>query len=575
MSIYTLGLNIYHADSSSCLMKNGRLICAYEEERLNRVKHWAGIPFKAISECLKHEKINLTDIKIITVNSNPNSNLKEKLLYTLHSKNIINDATSFLKRQSKKLTLKNELEKYFKKTIKAKIVRFDHHLSHIASSYYLSGFKSATGISIDGFGDFCSLAIASCKGKKIEVLKRTFYPNSLGVFYEGITQILGFNNYGDEYKVMGLSAYGKPVFKKKLEKIIKFNEINFIKLDLEYFLHTKKNFHYKFNGTPKSKPLMNKKKILKLLSIDTEKLNQFETKANIASSAQKIFEEIFLKIINKSLTYNKSKNLVLSGGCVMNCLANGKLSNHQNYKNIFIPYCPGDNGGAIGSALLSYDKKISLKSFQNPYLGLRKNNRNELIPFLNKKNLKFIEYSNYKKVNKKLVSLLVKKKIIAVFRDNMEFGSRALGNTSILCDPRLTDAKKIINSKVKLRENFRPFAPSILESDVKNWFNTSIKSPYMSFVAKFKNKKKSLVPAVCHIDQTGRLQTVSKKLNPSFYDLLNEFKKKTKVPILLNTSFNENEPIVDNQLRAIETFLRTSLDFLVINNFLISKKNVK
>ena len=157
----------------------------------------------------------------------------------------------------------------------------------------------------------------------------------------------------------------------------------------------------------------------------------------------------------------------------------------------------------------------------------------------------------------------------------MEFGSRALGNTSILCDPRLTDAKKIINSKVKLRENFRPFAPSILESDVKNWFNTSIKSPYMSFVAKFKNKKKSLVPAVCHIDQTGRLQTVSKKLNPSFYDLLNEFKKKTKVPILLNTSFNENEPIVDNQLRAIETFLRTSLDFLVINNFLISKKNVK
>ena len=574
MNIYTLGLNIYHADSSSCLMKNGRLVCAYEEERLNRIKHWAGIPFKAINECLKYGKINLTDIKVITINSNPYSNIKEKILYTINSKNLINDATSFFKRQTKKLTFKNELEKHFKKKIKAKIIRYDHHLSHIASSYYLSGFKNATGISIDGFGDFCSLAIASCKNREIKILKRTFYPNSLGVFYEGITQVLGFNNYGDEYKVMGLSAYGKPIFKKKLEKIIEFDKSKFIKLNLEYFLHTKKNFDYKFNGTPKSKPLINKKKILKLLSIDNKKLNEFETKANLASSAQKIFEEIFFKIINQSIKYNRSENLVLSGGCVMNCLANGKLSSKRIYKNIFIPYCPGDNGGAIGSAILSYDKKISVKSFQNPYLGLRNNNKKELIVFLKKNNLKFFEYPNYKKINQRLVLELIKKKIIAIFRNDMEFGSRALGNTSILCDPRLPNAKKVINSKVKLREKFRPFAPSILERDVQKWFETSIKSPYMSFVLKFQRNKKDLIPAVCHIDQTGRLQTVNEKINPYFYDLLKEFKKKTKVPMLLNTSFNENEPIVENQFRAIETFKRTSLDFLIINNFLISKKNV-
>ena len=574
MNIYTLGLNIYHADSSSCLMKNGRLVCAYEEERLNRIKHWAGIPFKAINECLKYGKIDLTDIKVITINSNPYSNIKEKILYTINSKNLINNATSFFKRQTKKLTFKNELEKYFKKKIKAKIIRYDHHLSHIASSYYLSGFKNATGISIDGFGDFCSLAIASCKNREIKILKRTFYPNSLGVFYEGITQVLGFNNYGDEYKVMGLSAYGKPIFKKKLEKIIEFDKSKFIKLNLEYFLHTKKNFDYKFNGTPKSKPLINKKKILKLLSIDYKKLNKFETKANLASSAQKIFEEIFFKIINQSIRYNRSDNLVLSGGCVMNCLANGKLSSKRLYKNIFIPYCPGDNGGAIGSAILSYDKKISVKSFQNPYLGLRNNNKKELIVFLKKNNLKFFEYPNYKKINQRLVLELIKKKIIAIFRNDMEFGSRALGNTSILCDPRLPNAKKIINSKVKLREKFRPFAPSILETDVEKWFETSTKSPYMSFVLKFQRNKKDLIPAVCHIDQTGRLQTVNEKINPYFYDLLKEFKKKTKVPMLLNTSFNENEPIVENQFRAIETFKRTSLDFLIINNFLISKKNV-
>ena len=409
MNIYTLGLNIYHADSSSCLMKNGRLICAFEEERLNRIKHWAGIPFKAINECLKYEKINLCDIKFITVNSNPYSNIKEKILYTISSKNLINDVSSFLKRQSKKLTLKKELEKYFNLNIKAKIIRFDHHLSHIASSYYLSGFNNATGISIDGFGDFCSLAIASCKKNKIKILARTFYPNSLGIFYEGITQILGFKNYGDEYKVMGLSAYGKPIYKKRLEKIIEFDDLKFIKLNLEYFLHTKKNFDYKFNGTPKSKSLIDKK-ILKLLSIDNKKLNQFETKANIASSAQIIFEEIFFKIISKSLKYNKSQNLVLSGGCIMNCLANGKLSSKNIYKNIFIPYCPGDNGGAIGSALLSYNKKLSIKSFQNPYLGIRKNDKKELIYFLKKNNLKFSEYSNYKKINRKLVCELTKKK---------------------------------------------------------------------------------------------------------------------------------------------------------------------
>ena len=575
MHHYTLGLNIFHADSSSCLMRDGKLICAFEEERLNRIKHWAGIPFRSISECLKYEKINLKDINVITVNSNPYSNIKEKIFYTINSKNLINDVSSFFKRQSKKLSLKKELEKYFKTSIKGKIIRYDHHLSHIASSYYLSGFKNATGISIDGFGDFCSLAIASCHNNKIEILARTFYPNSLGVFYEGITQILGFKNYGDEYKVMGLSAYGKPMYKKKLEKIIEFDPFKFINLNLKYFLHTKKNFDYKFKGTPKSKPLIDKKKILKLLSIDNKKLNQFETKANIASSAQKIFEEIFFKIVQQSLRYYKSKNLVLSGGCAMNCLANGKLSSQNIYKNIFVPYCPGDNGGAIGSALLSYNKKLSIKSFQNPYLGLRNNNKKMLINFLKNNNLKFFEYSNYKKINQKLVSELTKKKIIAIFRNNMEFGSRALGNTSILCDPRLLNAKKIINSKVKLREKFRPFAPSILEQDVKKWFKTSIKSPYMSFVLKFQNKKKNLIPAVCHIDQTGRLQTVDKKLNPYFYDLLKEFKKKTNVPMLLNTSFNENEPIVENQFRAIKTFKRTSLDFLVINNFLISKKNVK
>ena len=572
MTHYTLGLNIFHADSSSCLMKDGKLVCAFEEERLNRIKHWAGVPFLSINECLKHAEIKIDDIDTITINSNPYSNLKNKFLYTVSSKNIFFNINSFLKRQSKKYSIIEEIEKFFKKKIKAKLIRFDHHLSHIASSYYLSGFKEATGISIDGFGDFCSLAISKCKGKNIKVLARTFYPNSLGVFYEGITQILGFKNYGDEYKVMGLSAYGKPTYQNKLESLIKYDEKKFINLNLNYFLHTKKGFNYTFDGVPKNSKLIDKKKFVKLLNLNISDLKNIKVKANIASSAQKIYEKIFFRIIDKSLKYNISRNLVLSGGCVMNCLANGKLINHKVYKKIFIPYCPGDNGGAIGSAILSYNKKINLKSFQNPYTGIRLNNEHELNSLIKKNKFSFVKFENNNDLNKRIVKELVNKKIIAILRNNMEFGSRALGNTSIICDPRLSNAKKIINSKIKLREKFRPFAPAILEKSVNKWFEGYIKSPYMSFVLKFKKNKKKLVPAVCHYDQTGRLQTVSKSQNPLFYNLIKVFEKKTKIPILLNTSFNENEPIVENQKRAIKTFKRTSIDFLNIDKYLIFKK---
>ncbi len=571
MPHYTLGLNIFHADSSSCLMKDGKLICAFEEERLNRIKHWAGVPLLSINECLKHAEIKIDDINIITINSNPYSNLKNKFLYTVNSKNIFFNINSFLKRQSKKYSIIREIEKFFKRKIKAKLLRYDHHLSHIASSYYLSGFKEATGISIDGFGDFCSLAISRCKGKNIKVLARTFYPNSLGVFYEGITQILGFENYGDEYKVMGLSAYGKPIYQSKLENLINYDEKKLIYLNLNYFLHTKKGFKYTFDGLPKISKLIDKRKFLKLLNISLRDLENIKVKANIASSAQKIYEKIFFRIIDKSLNYNKSRNLVLSGGCVMNCLANGKLTKHKVYKKIFIPYCPGDNGGAIGSALLSYNKKIDLKSFQNPYTGIRSNNENELNNLIKKNKFLFVKFKNYNDLNKKMVQELVKKKIIAILRNNMEFGSRALGNTSIICDPRLSNAKKILNSKIKLREKFRPFAPAILDKSVSKWFEGYIKSPYMSFVLKFRKNKKKLVPAVCHYDETGRIQTVSKNQNPFFYDLIRVFEKKTKIPILLNTSFNENEPIVESQKRAIETFKRTSIDFLNIDKYLIFK----
>ena len=352
MSI-VLGLNCNHADSSACIIKNGELLFAIEEERINRIKHWAGLPCASIDACLRYTNIDLSDVTDIAVNTNPLSNLHHKMIYLVKNYLFGEKKFEIAERLKKKLTLKKDINNFFNpKSLSKKInIHYiDHHISHIASAFYPSKFKKAVGLSIDGFGDFCSISIAKCENEKIDIIKKIFFPDSLGVFYESFTQLIGFKNYGDEYKMMGLSSYGEPKYYDIILKNL-FKEEKSIKLNLKYFNHTDKNYSYKFQGSPEQNNLFshNLKNLFNIdeLSID----NITDLQKDLASSVQKVFERKLFEIIKEIKNLNYSDNLVYAGGCALNSLANKKLHESNLFKNIFIPYAPGDGGGSIGAAL--------------------------------------------------------------------------------------------------------------------------------------------------------------------------------------------------------------------------------
>ena len=578
MSI-VLGLNINHADSSACIIKNGELLFAIEEERINRIKHWAGLPMESIKCCLYYTKISINEITDISINSNPLSNILPKSIYFL--KNYISGSKKYeiYQRLKNKINLKTILEeKFFPLTFSKnlKIHYIDHHLSHIASAFYPSKFDRAVGLSIDGFGDFCSIAIAKCDKNKISIIDKVYFPDSLGLVYEAFTQYLGFNNYGDEYKVMGLSSYGKPIYSKIIEDNI-LKKSNKFKLNLEYFNHTGKNFNYKFSGSPKQNKIFNNniENFLKL-SDKTDK-NFTLMQKDIASSVQKLFEKELMKICEKIYKLNFSENLVYAGGCALNSLANKKIFESNFFSKIYIPYAPGDAGGSIGSALQllkSKNKKINFKNLSSPYIGPNYENdeiQNEITNNKDLKDYSITKFENVDLLNQKIAKCIFENKIIGYFNNRMEFGARALGNRSILANPCNPNIKEIINLKIKRRENFRPFAPAILFEEKNKWFDNDISNPYMSHVENIKKEQRNKIPAVTHIDGTGRVQTVTEDINKNFYKLINEFYKLSNVPILLNTSFNENEPIVMNYKNAIDCFLRTKMDILVLNNQIIER----
>ncbi|MDA7470774.1 carbamoyltransferase [Candidatus Pelagibacter ubique] len=571
-----LGINCFHADSSACLIVDNKLVAAVEEERLNRIKHFAGLPIKSIEYCISKLDCDKELINNIAINSNPGSNFKDKLFYSLKNPTTLhNKLKNFFNRQKLKLNIGEQLKKNFGLK-NFKVHRIDHHLSHIASSYYACEFKECLAVSVDGFGDFASINIAKIDDGKIEILDKVVFPNSLGVFYEGITQYLGFPNYGDEYKMMGLAAFGQPTKYDELKKILFKDTLNPNKMNINYFNHHSNSFVYSFVGTPKQSELLNGKfnEIFNLKRTKEEKILQEHM--DLAASAQKLFEEIIFDLLKKYK--NISKNLILSGGCAMNSVANGHLVKKDIFENIFIPYAPGDGGGSIGAAAhVSYGlNKSKPKYVDNPYLGPSFTD-NEIEDAINRNTIdnqifKILKFENEKDTQKNLSKFLSEGKVVGYFQDSMEFGSRALGNRSILCDPRIKKIDEYLNLKIKRRESFRPFAPSIIESEVVNWFEQKCESPYMSFVLDIKENKKKLIPAVTHFNGTGRLQTVTEKLNKKYYNLINEFYKITKVPILLNTSFNENEPIVSSPDDAIKCFLRTKMDVLCLQNFIIVRK---
>ncbi len=570
-----IGINANHADSSACIIIDGKLVAAIEEERLNRIKHFSGYPIESINECLKIAKIKSTQITDIAFNTKPLSNFTQKSLFFL--KNLSFNKNQSTKRILKKINIKKKLFEYFELNKNVKFHFIEHHIAHIASAFFPSGFKKAYGLSIDGSGDFVTCAIAECENNKIKIKKKTFFPHSLGIFYHGMTQFIGFKKYGEEYKMMGLAAYGKPKYFEKIRNNLFINEPkSLVKLNLKYFNHQKPGYKYIAEDNLEIDQIYeNKLNDLFLDEINSEDSYE-DFQKNFASSVQKVYEFYFEKIISHILEKKFSKNLVYSGGCALNSTANQYITNNNHFDKVYINYAPGDNGGAIGAALsVSSNFTKVFENSSNPYLGTKYSNDN-IFTYLKSDTYKNqISYDVLK--NEDLFTLTAKilsdGNIIGWYQDEMEFGPRALGNRSILADPRNPNMKNIINKKIKRRESFRPFAPVTLKEFQSEWFESKFENPYMSSLNLVKKNKQSLVPAITHIDGTARVQTVDKEKNFKLTSLIESFNKITNVPILLNTSFNENEPIVMKPKEALDCILRNDLDYLVMNNILIKKNN--
>ena len=581
-----LGINSNHANASVCFLKNGEILYAMEEERINRIKNSTGFPSESIKAGLEYLELNIDEIKHVAINVDPYAAVIEKVQFTLKNLNTIREKFTKFANSLSKTNIKKELFKINNNSkFNFKLHNVEHHLSHIASAYHLSGYDNAIGISIDGSGDFTTTASSACKNNNIKVTKRIYYPHSLGIFYTALTQFLGFDNYGDEYKVMGLSAYGSDELVFKLSELINFREDGTFKLNLKYFTHhSKMNFMQIINKEVKIDNIINEIKLEELIGIKARKKNEKITDSHksLAFAIQFLYEKAFFNYLNFIQKKENITNLCLAGGCANNSSANGKILKKTNFKKVFIQPASTDAGGALGAALM-VDKKINKIShkvkIQNIYLGNSYSlkqidqaiNSNTLN--LKKLNIKiFRDLSNQNLINKS-VELITNKKIVAIFRDRIEWGSRSLGNRSIVGDPRLKNMKEILNAKIKLREDFRPFAPSVLLDKAHEWFDIDIDEelPFMMEVRKIHKEKKDLIPAVTHIDGTGRLQTVKESDNLFYYNLIKRFYEITNIPILLNTSFNENEPIVLTPNQAISTFLRTKIDGLILQNYLLLK----
>jgi carbamoyltransferase len=574
-----VGLNCYHADSAACLVVDGTVVGAVEEERLVRKKHWAGFPKKSILQLLGDSSMSATEVDFIAINRNPLSNIFPKVLYGL----LRDSSTSmrkFLNRSRIGHETMNEIRDIFPNIATKKIHYVDHHLAHLASGFFPSTFDRAALVSVDGFGDFCSTMVAEGANRDIKVHSKELFPHSLGILYQAVTQWLGFKNYGDEYKVMGMSSYGSDTLSSELSRLVELRAKGRFHLNLDFFQHH--NYTSTFtggDGTPRVEQLYSDR--LNCLLGPSRKPHEDikQIHLDVACSLQRLYERILFHILNEAYARCQTDQLVLTGGCAMNSLANGKIYQNTDFKQVYIPSSPGDSGGAVGAALYVANKfsEVQPQPMRSAYLGPAAKETDvehaveTLDDLVRRGDVEVTKFEAMSEVNVQTVNEICNGAVVGWYQGRMEWGPRALGNRSILADPRRSDMKDIINTKIKLREAFRPFAPSVLSETTSEWFEMSHEVPYMSSVFMVKEDKRAIIPAVVHVDGSGRLQTVKQQDNLAYYDLINEFYQRTGVPMLLNTSFNENEPIVSSPTQAANCFRRTSMDVLVLGKYFIKR----
>jgi carbamoyltransferase len=571
-----LGLNAFHGDSSACIYKNGVLIAATEEERIRRQKHWAGLPTESIKFCLHEAGITLRDVDYITVSRDPKAKFNEKIKHVLANFLTLKSLKSRAKNSVKVKNLKKEIADrlgFDVRSVKAQIHYVEHHRSHMASAFLVSPFDECAILSIDGFGDFTSTMRGIGQGNKIKVMDSVSYPHSLGIFYTAFTQLLGFPHYGDEYKVMGLAPYGHPKYVEEVRRAIILKPNGLFELNPKYFSHFKEGVEISWEGGDPHVGLLCSDYMVSVFgSVRAKDAQLTEFHKDLAASVQKVCEEVVFYMLKDLHDKTKLDSVCITGGVAQNSVCNGKITTFTPFKNVFVPPAGHDAGTSIGSALYLQHHTLNMPRsvFKNQaYTGAVYNNKS-IITFLESRGISFEEIED-DTLYDVVTDCLIDGGVVGWFQGRAEFGPRALGNRSILVDPRRADAKDILNQKIKRRESFRPFAPSILTEHVSDYFEINDNVPFMEKVFPIKKEKHSEIPAVTHVDGTGRLQTVSEGDNPRYYHLIHRFYEKTNVPILVNTSFNENEPIVNSPEHALECYLRTKMDMLVLGNILIQR----
>ncbi len=577
-----LGINAHHADASACILIDGKLIAAAEEERFRRIKHWAGFPSAAIDYCLREAGVSLNEVDHIAVNRDPNARMLQRVRFLLAKRPSMSAVKRRLENRAKIRDIKSEfVEAFHLDSLKPKLHHVEHHRAHLASAAFVSPFEESAVLSIDGFGDFVSSMWGVARGNKIEVLGEIGFPHSLGIFYTAVTQYLGFPHYGDEYKVMGLAPYGKPSFMTEMRDIVQVSKDGRFALNLDYFTHHSRGLDMVWQGgSPAIGPVFSEKLIEKLGPVRDASDPLEQRHKDLAASMQAMFEEAYFALANALHAKTKIPNFCLAGGCGYNSVANGMVFDRSPYKEQYIQAAAGDAGGAIGAAYWVWNEELHQpRSFvmDHAYWGpeydadavdkaiiARRQDLDDAHCVLHR-------VKDERELCRLTAEQVAAGNVVGWFQGRMEWGPRALGNRSIVCDPRRADMKDILNHKIKRRESFRPFAPSVLRDAVGEWFETDYDVPFMLQVYQIREDKRPQVPAVTHVNGSGRLQSVTEAQNARYYHLIEAFRDITGVPMVLNTSFNENEPVVNTPSEALDCFLRTKMDLLVMGDLMVQR----
>jgi carbamoyltransferase len=580
-----LGINAYHGNASAAIVRDGKLVGAVEEERFNRVKYAAGFPAQAIRYCLKEAGLRLEEIDHVAVPRDPYARLATKLLYAVQM-------PSFARERAKVLTkftgIREALARAFgadPAKITAKFHRIEHHQAHLASSFFVSPFGRAALLSADGLGDFASTMWGTGVGNQMSIDGAIAFPHSLGMYYTAVTQYLGFPKYGDEYKVMGLAAYGQPENLDAFRDIVRFDPSsngNGFRLGLDYFTHHRTGPEMTWadaGQTPTQGKLFSDELARRLGPTRHAEETIEQRHKNLAASLQVRLEEVYLGMLKKLADSTGLKAVCLAGGVAFNCVANGKIFEHTPFEHVYVQPAAGDGGLSVGAAFYLWHQKLGKPrvfvmdhAYWGP--GFRREEIRAAIEAggVTQSGCRVVELEE-EELARRTAAIIAEGKIVGWFQGRAEWGPRALGNRSIVADPRRAEMKEVLNQRIKHREIFRPFAPSILAEATGEWFEKAHASPFMTLAYAVRPEKRAQIPAPTHVDGTGRLQTVTREANPRYWRLIKAFEEKTGVPVVLNTSFNDNEPIVCRPEEAVDCFLRTRMDALVLGDFLVTRSN--